>query len=141
MESFVWIDGTAFDFTNWAPEQPDGPDTCIRIEMFNGRWHDFSCESNCIVMCQMSYLIDYPTPEIPAFGFSEEAILNSIKDLNAKIDFFSNNINEKLSRLDYHVHHIDESVEQCKATNDELKKVKQKILKQLNKTEAIIMFA
>ncbi|XP_061401438.1 lectin subunit alpha-like [Musca vetustissima] len=46
---FKWInDGEEFDYTNWAPNEPNGrgQENCVHLDRFNYRWNDNNCRTN-----------------------------------------------------------------------------------------------
>ncbi|XP_033624558.1 macrophage mannose receptor 1-like [Asterias rubens] len=66
---FVWIDGTAVDFTNWGPGEPneagDGED-CVEMYYDStsaGEWNDVSCSKVNGYVCQ-SYIDPFLPPQL-----------------------------------------------------------------------------
>ncbi|XP_069066163.1 C-type lectin-like [Pleurodeles waltl] len=53
-KSYVWTDGTNFNYQNWAPGEPNnyyGKESCM--EMFrNGKWNDLPCHSRQAFICE-----------------------------------------------------------------------------------------
>ncbi|XP_072042492.1 uncharacterized protein [Amphiura filiformis] len=58
--SWIWDDGTAYGYTNWAPQQPDnylGNDDCVHFRHGDdvGLWNDYPCDSPWVsgYICKM----------------------------------------------------------------------------------------
>ena len=61
-ETFLWSDGTPWNFTNWARSQPDGIhngfEDCAHIwdvnkwNKENGLWNDATCSSKTTFVCK-----------------------------------------------------------------------------------------
>ena len=55
--SFQWLDGTKFEYTNWdsnslQPDNLDGKENCIKLINSLGSWHDASCEFIHTYVCK-----------------------------------------------------------------------------------------
>ena len=75
---FVWLDGTAVEFTNWGGGQPDDPSSgehCVAMYLaFQGQWWNVKCGSDSSddspfgFLCRGATLLPSapPTPPLPA---------------------------------------------------------------------------
>ena len=56
--TFQWDDGSAWDYSNWNPNEPnnqDGGESCILTNWFNtgqGGWNDVTCQELGQTICQ-----------------------------------------------------------------------------------------
>jgi hypothetical protein len=54
---FIWADGSALQFENWAAAQPDnfgGTEDCVEKRLLNGGWVDAPCSTLKGVLCESS---------------------------------------------------------------------------------------
>ncbi|XP_061682946.1 alpha-N-acetylgalactosamine-specific lectin-like [Syngnathoides biaculeatus] len=56
--NFVWSDGTAEDFTDFAPTQPDdtGNEDCVEIRADDEQWNDVDCTNENSFVCAIDVL-------------------------------------------------------------------------------------
>ncbi|KAK5973178.1 Lectin protein type II [Trichostrongylus colubriformis] len=56
--SWMWIDGTEWDYLNWSPGEPnnaEGREDCLQIlahSRLNGKWNDYFCDRKLAFVCQ-----------------------------------------------------------------------------------------
>ena len=53
--NWVWLDGTPWDYDNWAPGAPNGGnENCIRMYESDpdGRWNDIECGEERTFVCK-----------------------------------------------------------------------------------------
>uniref|UniRef100_A0AC35F6G6 C-type lectin domain-containing protein n=1 Tax=Panagrolaimus sp. PS1159 TaxID=55785 RepID=A0AC35F6G6_9BILA len=48
---WTWSDGTAFDFTDWATNEPNSHSTCISISVSSGLWYSYDCSAPLRFAC------------------------------------------------------------------------------------------
>ena len=57
-DSFVWSDGSTFDYTRWEDGEPDGEcgvdGCCVILEQPTGRWNDKPCEMWYPFVCKFT---------------------------------------------------------------------------------------
>ncbi|KAK3100720.1 hypothetical protein FSP39_024244 [Pinctada imbricata] len=71
---YRWTDGTALDFTKWAPKQPDnykGREDCVELVMYQALWNDQVCSNRRNWICKVKRgqkVTPRTTPPAPTAG-------------------------------------------------------------------------
>ena len=110
VSQFVWDDGSAFDFTNWAegrPYEEIGMD-CVEMQSrytrkfsditdsnlhsINGKWKDVACEKANYVLCQKL--------QIWSLQHLQKTFLDSRKELQDSFKDMTNQLNDTRNQLD-----------------------------------------
>ncbi|CAJ0572587.1 unnamed protein product, partial [Mesorhabditis spiculigera] len=50
-DSWKWIDGSAMDYTNWAPGQPSNAGNCLTADVFSHQWSVADCATEAQAFC------------------------------------------------------------------------------------------
>lgn len=77
--SFGWIDGTAVDYVNWAPGEPNaGTEMCVEMHTDIGTWNDVNCESKRGFVCSAR--------KVPRQVSTTDALSDKREDLENRIN-------------------------------------------------------